>query len=53
MPMTAQMKTEYYKSLMMGTPKVTVVPVSPARHFAMLDQPKQVNDAIRAYLKGL
>jgi pimeloyl-ACP methyl ester carboxylesterase len=53
MPMTVQMKTEYYKSLMMGTPKVTVVPVSPARHFAMLDQPKQVNDAIRAYLKEL
>jgi pimeloyl-ACP methyl ester carboxylesterase len=53
MPMTVQMKTEYYKSLMAGTPKVTVVPVSPARHFAMLDQPKQVSDAIRAYLKAL
>jgi pimeloyl-ACP methyl ester carboxylesterase len=53
MPMTAQMKVDYYKSLMAGTPKVTVVPVSPARHFAMFDQPKQVSDAIREYLKAL
>jgi hypothetical protein len=32
---------------------VKVVSVSPARHFAMIDQPQMVNDAIRAYLKGL
>lgn len=50
---TRDMKTEYYKSLMAGTPKVEVVSVAPARHFAMFDQPQQVADAIRAYLKSL
>ena len=50
---TQDMKTGYYKSLMEGTPKVSVVAVSPARHFAMFDQPQQVADAIRAYLKSL
>jgi pimeloyl-ACP methyl ester carboxylesterase len=50
---TSAMKVEYYKSLMAGTPKVEVVPVSPARHFAMFDQPRQLNDAIRRYLKAL
>lgn len=52
MPMTATMKANYYKSLMAGTPKLSVVAVSPARHFAMQDQPQQVNDAIRSYLKS-
>jgi pimeloyl-ACP methyl ester carboxylesterase len=52
-PMTVTTKSDYYKGLMAGTPKLTVVPISPARHFAMLDQPQQVADAIRAYLKTL
>jgi pimeloyl-ACP methyl ester carboxylesterase len=51
--MTQEGKTEYYRTLMKGTPDVKVVSVSPARHFAMIDQPQMVNDAIRAYLKGL
>ena len=51
--MTQQGKTEYYRALMKGTPNVTVVSVSPARHFAMFDQPQMVNDAIADYLKGL
>lgn len=53
MQMTGAMKADYYKSLMSGTPKLNVVSVSPSRHFAMQDQPQQVNDAIRAYLKSL
>jgi pimeloyl-ACP methyl ester carboxylesterase len=48
-----QDKVEYYKTLMAGTPKLQVVAISPARHFAMFDQPAQVADAIRAYLKSL
>jgi hypothetical protein len=32
-----------------GTPKLDVLPVAPARHFAMIDQPEQVNDAIRKF----
>jgi pimeloyl-ACP methyl ester carboxylesterase len=38
---------------MQGAPKVEVTVVSPARHFAMIDQPQQVNDAIRKYLGSL
>jgi pimeloyl-ACP methyl ester carboxylesterase len=51
--LTANAKAEYYRSLLDGAPKVAVVTVSPARHFAMIDQPQQVNDAIRKYLAGL
>lgn len=51
--MTQEGKTEYYRALMKGTPNVKVVSVSPARHFAMFDQPQMVNDAIRDYLKVL
>ncbi|MES2125946.1 MAG: alpha/beta hydrolase [Pseudomonadota bacterium] len=43
-------KVAYYKSLMAGTPKLEVVSVSPARHFAMFDQPQKVADAIRAFM---
>ena len=46
-------KAAYYKALMQGTPNVTVQTVSPARHFAMFDQPQKVNEAIAAYLKAL
>lgn len=51
--MTQEAKTDYYRTLMKGTPNVKVVSVSPARHFAMFDQPQMVNDAIRTYLKEL
>jgi pimeloyl-ACP methyl ester carboxylesterase len=30
-----------------------VTTVSPARHFAMIDEPQKVEDAIRAFLKTL
>lgn len=52
-PMDEAGKAAYYKTLMQGTPEVTVKSVSPARHFAMFDQPQMVADAIRAYLKVL
>jgi pimeloyl-ACP methyl ester carboxylesterase len=44
---------DYYKRLMEGTPRLEVVSITPSRHFAMFDQPAQVADAIRAYLKSL
>jgi pimeloyl-ACP methyl ester carboxylesterase len=50
---TQDMKRDYYRGLMAGTPKLEVVTVAPARHFAMIDQPQAVNDAIRAYLARL
>jgi len=46
-------KADYYRALLEGAPKVQVVSVAPARHFAMFDQPEKVNDAIRAFLGTL
>jgi pimeloyl-ACP methyl ester carboxylesterase len=51
--LTADAKADYYRALMQGAPKVEVVTVAPSRHFAMIDQPQQVNDAIRKYLSSL
>lgn len=51
--LTEAAKTDYYRALMEGTPKLQVTPVAPARHFAMFDQPAKVNEAIRAFLRGL
>ncbi|MFD2367366.1 alpha/beta fold hydrolase [Pseudoduganella sp. GCM10020061] len=48
-----EQKLEYYKTLMAGTPKLTVMPVSPARHFAMIDQPDAVASMIRDFVKTL
>ena len=53
MRMTEEAKTAYYQTLMAGTPNVKVVSVSPARHFAMFDQPQKVGDAIADFLKIL
>jgi len=50
---TENAKTDYYRSLLEGAPRVEVVSVAPARHFAMLDQPQKVNEAIRAFLSSL
>jgi len=46
-------KADYYRSLLEGAPKVQVVSVAPARHFAMIDQPDKVNEAIRDFLDAL
>lgn len=48
-----QQKMEYYSSLMKGTPNLKIVSVSPARHFAMMDQPEGVANAIRDFVKTL
>lgn len=48
-----QMAREYYSALMAGTPKLTVVSITPSRHFAMLDQPEQVEKSLREFLKPL
>jgi pimeloyl-ACP methyl ester carboxylesterase len=46
-------KADYYKALLEGAPRVQVVSVAPARHFAMIDQPEKVIDAIRGFLASL
>lgn len=50
---TADDKLAYYRELMTGTPKLDVQLIDNARHFAMLDQPRAVNDALRQFLKNL
>ena len=46
-------KAAYYKSLVQGTPNVTVKTISPARHFVMFDQPQKVADALKEFLQTL
>lgn len=50
---TEDAKTAYYRSLMAGTWKLEVTSISPARHFAMFDQPEKVATAIDAFLESL
>ena len=50
---TANDKLAYYRSLLAGTPKLDLVLIDNARHFAMLDQPRAVHDALRQFLKTL
>lgn len=47
---TEDEKVAYYRTLLAGAPKLQVVSVSPARHFAMLDQPERVFALIDAFL---
>jgi pimeloyl-ACP methyl ester carboxylesterase len=51
--LTPDGKADYYRALMEGTPKLQVVTVSPARHFAMFDQPEAVIVAIRTFIGTL
>lgn len=46
-------KVGYYTELMSGTPRLRVVGIPGARHFAMFDQPQRVTGAIRSFLKSL
>ena len=48
-----QQKVDYYRGLLSGAPKLQVVAVSPARHFAMLDQPERVFALLEAFLNQL
>jgi pimeloyl-ACP methyl ester carboxylesterase len=50
---TQDVKLGYYRALLEGTPNLQVVPVSPARHFAMFDQPQAVVEAIRTFVDKL
>ena len=43
----------FYRSLVSGAPKIDVTVIDGARHFAMLDQPQAVDDAITRFLATL
>lgn len=49
-PYTQDQTLAFYQSLVAGAPHVTVIPIPNARHFAMLDQPQAVDDAITHFL---
>jgi len=51
--MSGSDKVAYYRELMTGTPKLDVKLIDNARHFAMIDQPRAVNDALRQFLNNL
>lgn len=46
-------KLAYYGELMSGTPRLQVEAIDKARHFAMVDQPEAVAEAVRRFLKNL
>ena len=46
-------KLAYYRELMSGTPRLEVAAIDKARHFAMIDQPEAVADAVRRFLDKL
>jgi pimeloyl-ACP methyl ester carboxylesterase len=50
---TEAAKTDYYRSLMSGTPQLDVQSISPSRHFAMFDQPDKVASAINSFLQKI
>jgi len=49
-PYTEDQKATYYRALLSGAPRVQVVTVSPARHFAMFDAPDRVFAVVDAFL---
>lgn len=51
--MSEEQKTAYYRSLLDGIEQLSVMSISPARHFVMLDQPEAFLAAIETYLGKL
>lgn len=43
---------QFYEGLVTGAPHVTVKPIANSLHYATIDQPQAVNDAIAYFLKG-
>ena len=52
-PYTEAQKAAYWKSLLGAAPHATVVSISPARHFVMLDQPAKFQQALDGFLRSL
>ena len=51
-PSEAQ-KAAYYQGLLANAPDAKVVPVSPSRHFVMLDQPAKFRQVLDGFLQSL
>jgi pimeloyl-ACP methyl ester carboxylesterase len=53
MAYTQEQTLGFYKSLIAGAPKATVVAVAPSRHFVMLDQPEMFYKAVTDFLSSI
>lgn len=51
--LTVDAKLDHYRSLVAGIASVEVVPIAPARHFLMIDQPLALAGVLRRYLDRL
>jgi pimeloyl-ACP methyl ester carboxylesterase len=47
---TEDQKVGYYRTLLSGAPRLQVVSISPARHFAMFDQPDKLDAIVDGFL---
>jgi pimeloyl-ACP methyl ester carboxylesterase len=52
-PYTQDQTLAFYKSLLAGAPHATVLPLTPARHFAMLDQSETFHKTLTTFLTTL
>jgi pimeloyl-ACP methyl ester carboxylesterase len=50
---TQEQTLGFYKSLVMGAPKASVVAITPSRHFVMLDQPEALYDALAKFFASV
>jgi pimeloyl-ACP methyl ester carboxylesterase len=53
MAYTKEQTLAFYRSLVAGAPKVTVVAIEPSRHFVMLDQPEEFYKSLRQFLSSI
>jgi pimeloyl-ACP methyl ester carboxylesterase len=51
-PYTQPQTVAFYQSLLAGAPKMSVIPISPSRHFVMLDQPAAFGKTLQQFLSS-
>ena len=52
-PYSPEQTLAFYQSLLAGAPHTKVVPISPARHFLLLDRPEATQAAVTEFLNSL
>lgn len=51
--MSADTKHAYYRTLMQGTPQLSLIAINDSRHFPMYDQPTQFHDELARFINAL
>ncbi len=51
--MSAETKHAYYRTLMQGTPQLSIIPINDARHFPMYDQAELFHDELTRFINAL